>query len=102
MDRQWKIGIGAGVIANLLVIIFFQPILNILWRLILSEGEAFHQGWYVDRIYRHAARAGGNPYGELTFLVLSLSGSCTRWIVLDARQGKGCADARLLRFATSL
>ena len=69
MDRQWKIGITTGLISSLLVLIFIQPILNFLWHLILNVGGTLHQG-FVDRIYRHAARTGGNPYGEHTLFVL--------------------------------
>lgn len=71
MDKQLKVGIVGGLISSLLVLIFIQPILNFLWRLILNAGGILHQG-YVDRIYKDAARAGGNPYGESTLLALGL------------------------------
>lgn len=69
MERQLKVGIVAGLISSLVVVIFIQPILNFLWRLILNVGGTLHQG-YVDRIYRNAAWAGGNPYGEPTLFVV--------------------------------
>lgn len=73
MDRELKVGIVGSVIGGL-ALLFIQPILNFLWRLILAVGGTLHQG-YVDRIYRNAARAsgaGGNPYSEATFLALGV------------------------------
>ena len=68
MNRQLRTGIVGSVIGAL-IMFFNGPILNFLWRLILSVGGALHQG-YVDKIYRNAARTGGNPYGEATLLIL--------------------------------
>jgi hypothetical protein len=69
MDRQLKLGIVGGLISSLLVLIFIQPILTFLWHVILNVGGTLHQG-YVDTVYRNAAIAGSNPYGDHTLFVL--------------------------------
>ncbi len=69
MDKGLKVGIISGVISSLLVLIFIQPILSIMWKAIVAVGGFVHQG-YVDRIYRNAAVTGPSPYEELTLRVL--------------------------------
>lgn len=70
MDRKGlNIGIISGVISSLIVLIFIQPILSLVWKAIMAIGGSVHHG-YVDRIYRNAAVIGPDPHGILTLFVL--------------------------------
>jgi hypothetical protein len=70
-SKGLKIGIIGGLISSVMVLIFIQPILSLLWRLILTVGGSIHEG-YVDRIYRSAAMVDFNLSGQLTLIVLML------------------------------
>ena len=69
LSRELKIGIIGGVVSSILVIIFIQPILSLVWSAVLSFGEAVQAG-YVDRIYRNAALGERNLVGYLSLLTL--------------------------------
>jgi hypothetical protein len=68
-NNGWKAGILIGVISSLLVAYLIQPILGLVWNLVMRLGGLVHQG-YVDRIYSHAAIAERNLTGQLTLLIL--------------------------------
>ncbi len=70
-NKGLKIGIISGIVSSLIVIIFIQPILSLLWQAIVTVGGSVHQG-YVDRIYRNASVLGPDTYGRLTLFVLIL------------------------------
>jgi len=73
MDRrELKVGIIGGLISSLVVLVFIQPILSLLWRAILTTGGYVHQG-YIDRIYRRAATEGSNPYGQTTLYIVVMT-----------------------------
>lgn len=69
LSRELKIGIVGGLVSSILVIIFIQPILNIVWSAVLSFGESVHAG-YVDGIYGNAALGERNLVGHLSLLAL--------------------------------
>ena len=69
LSRELKIGILGGVVSSILVIIFIQPILSILWSAVIDFGEYIQAG-YVDRIYRNAAIGDRNIVGHLTLLLI--------------------------------
>lgn len=71
LSRELKIGIIGGVGSSILVIIFIQPILSLVWSAVLSVGEAVQAG-YVDRIYRNAALGERNLVGHLSLLTLTM------------------------------
>ena len=71
LSRELKIGIIGGVVSSILVIIFIQPILSLVWSAVLSFGEAVQAG-YVDRIYRNAALVERNLVGHLSLLALTM------------------------------
>ena len=68
-DKALKIGIGSGIVSSLVVLIFIQPLLRLVWHAVVSIGGSVHQG-YVDEIYRNAALGDRNLYGFLTLLWL--------------------------------
>ena len=53
-DPQIRRGVIASIIASLIVLIFVQPLLRIIWAALLKVGLEFVQA-YVDSIYRNAA-----------------------------------------------
>lgn len=69
LSRELKIGILGGIISSVFVIIFIQPILNIVWSAVLSFGEYIQAG-YVDKIYRNAAVGDRNMVGQMTLLLV--------------------------------
>src|SRR6266446_1519393 len=83
-SRQLKVGIIGGLISSLLVVVFIQPILSLLWRAILATGGFLHQG-YIDRIYRGAAILSNNLYGEATLLFVAMAGLLVMFFWLMSR-----------------
>ncbi|MCA0328056.1 MAG: hypothetical protein LCH89_21010 [Proteobacteria bacterium] len=71
LSRELKIGIIGGVISSVLVIIFIQPLLGLVWSAALAFGESVQAG-YVDRIYRNAAVGERNMVGHLSLLGVTL------------------------------
>ena len=71
-DPQIRRGVIASIIAALIVLIFVQPLLRIIWSALLKVGLSFFQS-YVDSIYLNAALGQRNDVGViLLFLILSL------------------------------
>ena len=83
-DPQIRRGILASIIASLIVIIFVQPLLRIIWSVLLKVGLSFFQS-YVDSIYLNAARAQRNEVGVIIlFLILTLIFSLFSGVALFA------------------
>lgn len=72
-DSQIRKGVIASVIASLLFVVVIQPLLRLVWSLVLSHGSRFLQG-YVDSIYLNAA-LGHRNYVDVVLLVLVYSAS---------------------------
>ncbi|BBO86129.1 hypothetical protein DSCO28_66950 [Desulfosarcina ovata subsp. sediminis] len=67
-DSQIRKGIIASVIASLLVVIFIQPVIRLVWSGILTFGTHVFQG-FIDSIYANAAR-GHRNYVDVIILML--------------------------------
>jgi hypothetical protein len=65
--KALKVGITSSVISSLVVIIFINPIMRLVWRIVIFIARTLHHG-YVDAIYRRAASPEAEPIGFATFL----------------------------------
>ena len=54
MSKSIKIQIITSIIGSVVVIVFIQPLMNFIWKTVLTVGGAVHEG-FVDRLYRAAA-----------------------------------------------
>jgi hypothetical protein len=68
-DKEIRKGIISSIIASLIFLIFFQPILNSLWTILSRLSENTYSG-YIDNVYKNAALGHRNwiDYLSLNFL----------------------------------
>src|ERR1700680_656203 len=84
-NKALKIGIISGIITSLVVIIFINPTLSLIWRVTVAVAGSIQQG-YVDRIDKNAASSEMNLVGQLTFLaVLDFGIMIAMFVVFDMR-----------------
>jgi len=72
MSKALKLGIIGGLITWLITTIFLQPLLNLVWGVVVGIAGAVNQG-YVDAIYSNAARSNRDFIGHLTFLLILIA-----------------------------
>lgn len=73
-SKPIKVGIISSIIAAVLTAFFINPILSLVWKVVVGTAGTLHRG-YVDRIYSNAARdmSGGLiSTSLLTLFVLTL------------------------------
>lgn len=75
-DPAVRAGVIAGIIAATLVIVFIQPLLDILWSILVWFGKTVYEG-YLNSIYRRASLGHTNYVSVIifTFMISVLLGS---------------------------
>ena len=70
-DKEIRKGIISSIIASLIFLIFFQPILGFIWEVVTKISMRTYSG-YMDNIYKNAALGQRNWLGYLTLLFFLL------------------------------
>ena len=73
-DPEIRKGVLASIIASILVLIFIQPVLRLVWALVLGLGGKFLDK-YIDSIYRSSAFGHRNHVDVMLLLFLFAASS---------------------------
>ncbi len=82
-DPEVRKGVVVSIVASIIVIILIQPLLRLIWAVVLGVSVHFVQR-YVDTIYRNSA-LGHRNYIDVWLLMLFLSLMCGGYLAIGLR-----------------